>query len=314
MNENEELDVETTDTEETPEVEEAPKAAEPTGEKNEKKVAKPAKANEPKTFGLPVLIGSAVAALAIGVVVGHFALGGLGAGNGKTTLAESDLDSTVATYTIDGKSNKITAREAIESTTKLDAVKNEDGTYAVPSADSILSYARNRILIAQVEAEGITVSDDDMKAYAKETMGSDDIETIASQYGMEKEGAEKLLKEAAGVKKLYEKIVDTASLTAPTAPEEGKTEAEYGKYIVGLLGDEWDAKKDTWAKTDGDYYSALGKQKFSSKSATYDQANAAYYVAYQKYSTEYSAASAKWTTYVNERLSKASIQINTLAS
>ena len=111
-----------------------------------------------------------------------------------------------------------------------------------------------------------------------------------------------------------EKIVDTVSLTAPTAPEEGKTEAEYGKYIVGLLGDEWDAKKDTWAKTDGDYYSALGEQKFSSKSATYDQANAAYYVAYQKYSTEYSAASAKWTTYVNERLSKASIQINTLAS
>ena len=311
MNENEELDVETTDTEETPEVEEAPKAAEP---KNEKKAAKPAKAGAPKTFGLPVLIGSAVAALAIGVVVGHFALGGLGAGNGKTTLAESDLDSTVATYTIDGKSNKITAREAIESTTTLDAAKNEDGTYAVPSADTILSCARNRILTAQVEAEGITVSDDDMKAYAKETMGSDDIETIASQYGMEKDAAEKLLKEAAGVKKLYEKIVDTDSLTAPTAPEEGKTEAEYGKYIVGLLGDEWDAKKDTWAKTDGDFYSALGEQKFSSKSATFDQANAAYYVAYQKYSTEYSAASAKWTTYVNERLSKASIQINTLAS
>lgn len=311
MNENEELDVETTDTEETPEVEEAPKAAEP---KNEKKAAKPAKAGAPKTFGLPVLIGSAVAALAIGVVVGHFALGGLGAGNGKTTLAESDLDSTVATYTIDGKSNKITAREAIESTTTLDAAKNEDGTYAVPSADTILSCARNRILTAQVEAEGITVSDDDMKAYAKETMGSDDIETIASQYGMEKDAAEKLLKEAAGVKKLYEKIVDTDSLTAPTAPEEGKTEAEYGKYIVGLLGDEWDAKKDAWAKTDGDFYSALGEQKFSSKSATYDQANAAYYVAYQKYSTEYSAASAKWTTYVNERLSKASIQINTLAS
>lgn len=311
MNENEELDVETTDTEETPEVEEVPKVAEP---KNEKKAAKPAKAGEPKTFGLPVLIGSAVAALAIGVVVGHFALGGLGAGNGKTTLAESDLDSAVATYTIDGKSNKITAREAIESTTTLDAAKNDDGTYAVPSADTILSCARNRILTAQVEAEGITVSDDDMKAYAKETMGSDDIETIASQYGMEKDAAEKLLKEAAGVKKLYEKIVDTDSLTAPTAPEEGKTEAEYGKYIVGLLGDEWDAKKDTWAKTDGDYYSALGEQKFSSKSATYDQANAAYYVAYQKYSTEYSAASAKWTTYVNERLSKASIQINTLAS
>lgn len=311
MNENEELDVETTDTEETPEVEEAHKAAEP---KNEKKAAKPAKAGAPKTFGLPVLIGSAVAALAIGVVVGHFALGGLGAGNGKTTLAESDLDSAVATYTIDGKSNKITAREAIESTTTLDAAKNDDGTYAVPSADTILSCARNRILTAQVEAEGITVSDDDMKAYAKETMGSDDIETIASQYGMEKDAAEKLLKEAAGVKKLYEKIVDTDSLTAPTAPEEGKTEAEYGKYIVGLLGDEWDAKKDTWAKTDGDYYSALGEQKFSSKSATYDQANAAYYVAYQKYSTEYSAASAKWTTYVNERLSKASIQINTLAS
>ena len=311
MNENEELDVETTDTEETPEVEEAHKAAEP---KNEKKAAKPAKAGAPKTFGLPVLIGSAVAALAIGVVVGHFALGGLGAGNGKTTLAESDLDSAVATYTIDGKSNKITAREAIESTTTLDAAKNDDGTYAVPSADTILSCARNRILTAQVEAEGITVSDDDMKAYAKETMGSDDIETIASQYGMEKDAAEKLLKEAAGVKKLYEKIVDTDSLTAPTAPEEGKTEAEYGKYIVGLLGDEWDAKKDTWAKTDGDYYSALGEQKFSSKSATYDQANAAYYVAYQKYSTEYSSASAKWTTYVNERLSKASIQINTLAS
>ena len=153
-----------------------------------------------------------------------------------------------------------------------------------------------------------------MSSYAEDTLGTSDISTIASQYGMDEDATETLLKQSAGVKKLYDQTVDTSNLTAPTAPEEDKDAATYGKYIVDLLGDEWDSDKDTWASTDGDYYSALGSEKFTSKSATYDQAQTAYYVAYQKYSTAYSEATSKWTSFVNERLAKASIQIKSLVS
>ena len=68
------------------------------------------------------------------------------------------LDSTVASYSYNGKKSDITAREAIESQYSLDTVKDGDGNYTAPSADVILSYVRNKILLDAAEDEGITVS------------------------------------------------------------------------------------------------------------------------------------------------------------
>ena len=55
----------------------------------------------------------AVAALAIGVAAGHFLLGGVGTVSlsGRTTLSAGELDSTIATYTVNGTTTPITARE-----------------------------------------------------------------------------------------------------------------------------------------------------------------------------------------------------------
>ncbi len=59
-------------------------------------------------------------------------------------ITEEQLDTTVATWTKDGKTNTISARQAIESQYSLDSVKGDDDTYPAPSAEMIVAYARNR--------------------------------------------------------------------------------------------------------------------------------------------------------------------------
>ena len=62
---------------------------------------------------LPVAI---VVALVIGAVIGHFLPipGGAGATSvlGKTAVSEAELDSPIGSYTVDGKTENITAQPA----------------------------------------------------------------------------------------------------------------------------------------------------------------------------------------------------------
>ncbi len=259
----------------------------------------------------------------IGVLVGKFLLGGFagGAVTGKTTLSEGELDSTVGSYVYQGQTHSITARQALGAATGVDAAKQDDGTYTMPSADNVLDYARNQVLAVAVKAEGIEVSDEDMATYAKDTLGTDDYASLASTYGMSEDEVKEVVRQSAGVKRLYDKVVGTDDSAqapeTPAEPAEGSEDAataDYGKYIVGLLGDEWDADKGTWAREDGPYYAALKDQSFSADSATYDQAMTAYYVAYQQYSQQASSQSATWSQYVNGLLANASISIGELVS
>jgi hypothetical protein len=283
----------------------------------------PAAPSEDKSVKLPIAIVIGVAALVIGLLIGKFAMAGLSFGgsvSGKTTISEGELDSSVGSYTYGGQSYGISARDAIQATASLDSVKQDDGSYTVPSADSVLSVARNQILAKEVAAKGISVSDDDVTSYAETTLGSSDYSSIASQYSMTEDQVKELLKQSCGVKKLYDTVVTTTTGTAPTAPTtpasgaEDTPTAEYGAYIINLLGDEWDSNTGTWARTDGSYYAALSGETFSADSATYAQAQKAYYVAYQQYSQTSSSASTQWTSYVNGLLSNASISINSLVS
>lgn len=268
-----------------------------------------------------------VAALCLvaGALLGHFVpLGGTAvAGNevaGLTTLTEEQLDLPVASVNQGGEVTQLTAREVIASMATLEEYVNEDGTYAVPSADAVLSYARNEILNNAVAQEGITVTDEDVAAYAEEVLGSSDIAAIAEQYGMDVETTTKMIRDSAGVRALYDQVVSVDDMEPPVAPaacEEGKENdptAEYGAYLVGLLGDEWDAEANEWASQDGPYYAALSAESFSSEAASYNQAMSAYYVAYQVYATEYTNVTAKWTDYVNELFSDSSIEIFSLVS
>lgn len=265
------------------------------------------------------VVAIAAVCLIVGVLVGHFVLGGQSA-QGRTSLSENELNTVVATMSYEGKNYDITAQEAIEATSTLDSMKNDDGTYQMPSAEGAVAAARNKVLQAEVEKAGITVSDEDVQAYAEEYLGTSDYAQIATQYGMDEDSVKETLRESAGVRKLYDSIVTNNDITAPTAPEEpadGQQDtpnATYGAYIVSLLGDEWDAEANTWARTDGPFYTALGTEQFSADSATYNQALSAYYVAYQQYVEDYSQVTDAWTTFYNGCLSNATIDISSLTA
>ena len=255
----------------------------------------------------------------IGGLVGKNVLGGgTAALSGKTTLTEGELDTVLGTYTYKGEKHEITARDAILETSSLDAAKNEDDTYDVPSVDNVLSIARNEIVAQDAADRGITVTDEEVSSYAESTIGSSDYATIASTYNMDEDQVKSLMTTSATMKKLHDEVV-TVSVPdvpeAPTAPESGAEDtptAEYAQYIINLAGDEWDANANTWARTDGSYYAALSSYTISNDSATYDAAQAAYYVAYANYSSANQQATTEWTDYVNGLLSNATISLGTL--
>lgn len=294
-----------------------------------------------QNLGTGVWIGIAVAALIVGVLVGKFLLGGgVGATLGKTTLTESELSTVVGTYAYNGGSQSITAREVIEQNSTLESAKDADGNYAVPSADTVLSVARNKIIVAEADKRGITVSDEDLAKYAEETLGSSDFASIATSYSMDEETVKQLLRQSALMSKLRDEVVEAKDVEmpeAPTAPEVPTTDEngeqlsaeaaadaqkaanaenkkEYADYIIKLAGDEWNAKDGKWASEDGPYATALKDYKVTKDGATYEAAQAAYYVAYQDYSTAQSDSSTQWTDFVNNLLANASIDISTLVA
>ncbi len=299
-----------------------------------------------KSLPFGAWVGIAVATLVIGILIGHFVMGGgAGAALNKTKLTESELNTVVANYSYKGKTNQITAKEVIEQNGSLDASKDEEGNFAVPTADTVVTYARNRIISSAADAEGVNVSDEDIAKYAEETLGTKDYASIASSYGMTEDQVKELLKQSAQMNALRDKVVNGGEAgEAPEQPEqpeakttddegnelddEGKQQAQdeankkmekkYFDYIVKLAGDQWDAKAGKWKAEDSSYATALStddlKGQFKKDSASYNAANAAYMVAYQEYSTKQSEISEQWTNYVNGLLGEASIALNTLVA
>ena len=286
-----------------------PEAAEAKAEKGAK-APKAAGAHKGADAALPTpaWVCIAVAALVVGVLCGHFLLGG-GSSislSGKTTLTGDQLDSTIATYTYNGKTVDVTARQVISQSKSVDSAANSEGTY-------------NAIVLQAAKDQGISVTDDDLSAYANQMFQTDDYATIASKYGIDEDTAKQTISDSCMMSKLRDSVV-TATLpeqpTKPTEPAEGQQDtptADYASYIIGLAGDEWDSANNTWASTDGDYYNALSCYEISNDSATYAAAQAASSVASSNYSTAYSDYSSQWTTYVNSLLSNASIQLGSLA-
>lgn len=281
-------------------------------EKAEKKPSKPA-----RTVPLVATIVAAVVCLVLGGVVGHFCFNGTSS-LGSQTLQEADLDTVVARYTYNGQTYEITAKDVITQSSSLDSAANDDGSYTVPAADNIIDLARNQIMQKVVDAQGITVSDDDMDAYAQQYLGSTDYATIASNYKMDEDSVKNLVRQSCALFKLRSQVV-TAEIpsqpAAPSKPADGAEDtptADYATYIINLAGDEWDSETGTWKDSSSTYASALADYQITNDSATYAAAQAAYYVAYQQYSTASQTASQQWTNYVNDQLSKASIEICTM--
>ncbi|MBP3892532.1 MAG: hypothetical protein J6D34_00645, partial [Atopobiaceae bacterium] len=233
-------------------------------------------------------------------------------------VAEADLDKTYATYNYKGTTTPVTVREIIEQNGTLQA--DADGNYALPSAELALNTVRTAILSKEVEERGIEVDEKEAAAYAETALGTSDFEAIASQYGMEVDAVKDLIIENCRLNKLREDVIGEELPEMPAAPteaEEGKeaeVTKEYADYIISLAGDEWSKKKGTWKSEDSAYATALADSDFSADGASYNTAQTAYYVAYQKYSEKQSELSNTWTEYLNGILSNASIQIDTLLS
>lgn len=261
-------------------------------------------------------IAGALVAVIVAGVSGYFlGSGGFGSkGVSAPVFAESELDATVATWKFKGASHKISAREAIESQYSLDSVKDEDGNYPAPSADAVLAYVRNRILLEEASKQGIELSDEELSSAAETSLGTSDFSAIADQYGVSEDQAKQIVREQGTIQKLYQSVMDDAPAMpkAPAEPESGdenEAKAEYAAYIIDLAGKEWDAEAGTWAKLDGAYATALAGEEITPESATYAQAQKAYAVAYQQYMLESQGANAKWTSYVNELFGEADVEL-----
>ena len=279
-----------------------------------------ADAPAPEKRAVPTLgwVALVVVALAVGLLVGRFMPGSSStiALAGKTTLAASELDSVIAAYTYKGETFDITAREVIDEMGGTEGAANDDGTYGVPAAGDVVTYAQNQLILRDAEERGLTATEEETTELAEQSFGTSDFDTIASTYGYDKD----YIATMATMTKLRDAVVDVTlpeQPTAPSSPEDGQEDvatAEYASYVIGLLGDEWDAEAGTWARTDGDYYATLSSYEFTADAATYDVAQAAYQVAYGAYSDAYTELSNEWVAYTRGLLSNATIQLGSLAA
>jgi hypothetical protein len=239
---------------------------------------------------------------------------------GHASVGEADLDKTLGTYVCNGVRTEVTVREAIEQNTSVETARNSDGTYDIPSADTVLAIARNRLLLQEAESRGITATDADVVAYAKEVWQTEDVAVIAASYGMTEDKARAFLGESATIKKLRDVVAaqtPAQKTVPPTAPEAGKENEPmqtYADYILALMGDEWDAKGNTWAREDGPYHERMKNFTISNDGATYSAAQEAFAVAQTLEATANQQDSTAWTSFVNGILADASIEINTLVA
>ena len=264
-----------------------------------------------------VIVLVLVAVVVSGVVGFFLGSGGFGAkGVGSATITDGQLDTVVATWKYKGATNKLTAREAIEAQYSLEAAKNSDGTYNAPSSEMVLAYARNQILLAEADSQGLSVTDEERDEYAQSQLGTADYEQMATQFGVSVDQAKQIVTENATISKLYDKVVpkvDGAAPEAPAEPADGNTETaskDYADYIIKLAGDDWNAEAGAWASEDGAFAQALaGSKTFSAESATYADAQTAYYVAYQEYASKAQGGQEAWSKFTNDLYAKADMSL-----
>lgn len=299
----------------------AAKAASATSEIEAPAAPKQAATGRLSKLGSAAWLGICAISLVAGLLLGRFVLGGSAAGvslNGVSSVEESKLGDPYATYTYNGKTETLTIQDILDASGQAETYKNEDGTYNLPSAEVALSAARNAIVQTEMDARGIEASDKDVDAFAEAQLGMSDYDALAEAYGVDADTLKEQVASACRLDKLRKEVIDVEvpeQAAAPEQPEEGKeTEAtkEYADYIFGLAGDEWDAEKGEWVDESSAYATALKDYDISEDGATYEAAQAAYYVAYQNYaqaSTEYNE---QWNSFLNGLLVNANIQVGTL--
>lgn len=235
--------------------------------------------------------------------------------SGTTEVSEKDLDKVMATYTYEGKTMNITVRDALDYSS-ASSEADDDGNYTVPDASACITAAQREVLESMVDAAKVEVSDDELNAYVKDSLGFGSVADVASAYDLTEDRVKELLSLNARVAKLRSQVVgdEITAPTAPDAPAEGAEDtptADYAKYIIDLAKDEWDADKGAWKSEDGEYASALSSYEITNDSATYEAADAAYQVAEADYQSQVQKQDDKWQAYLNARFSTMTIDLYT---
>ncbi len=62
------------------------------------------------------------------------------------------------------------------------------------------------LLLKEAEGRGISVSSKERKAYAKNSIGTDDYSEMASSYGVTEDQAKQIVRQSATLQKLYDRV------------------------------------------------------------------------------------------------------------
>lgn len=275
-----------------------------------------------------IAVLACVAGLALGGVSGYYLIPHIQVGElaGKSSLTTSEFDKVIATYNFKGHNYTITAAEVAdyagtdygqdadtnansnnsETNENKNGSKDEDTYYDIPSTEDVIAAIRDKILTKEMDDKGIKASEKQIKKYAKDNYGSDDFDSLASQYGVDKKVVKNSITRSVRIRQLYKQITggDTPdSPNAPTSPSDSdyskKTE-DYGSYLMSIIKDDYDSDKNEWKNKKSDYYDALKGDDFDGKTASYSTCVKAYKIAYAKYEEQYDSQSQKWEDYTNE--------------
>lgn len=267
------------------------------------------------------------AALAVACGLGGFAVAkAVPAGSPATAemakagepLEGAALDTVVGQVTFDGKTQSITAKQAIMLNSTM-----SDGKGEYPTADMVIATARDIIISADAEKRGIKTDDEAIKEFAKSMLGSDDYEELAGQYSIDVESLKALVKSSYVSQEVRKQVVgeNEPTLASPPAePKEGeedKATREYYDYIIKSAGDEWNAKEEKWVEEEGDFAVMFKESKTfkpQSKTASYNDALQAYQVLGSRYSAEMSTYDTQWNDYMKDLLAGASVSVYSLIS
>lgn len=275
-----------------------------------------------------IAVLACVAGLALGGVSGYYLIPHIQVGElaGKSSLTTSEFDKVIATYNFKGHNYTITAAEVAdyagtdygqdadtnansnnsETNENKNGSKDENTYYDIPSTEDVIAAIRDKILTKEMDDKGIKASEKQIKKYAKDNYGSDDFDSLASQYGVDKKVVKNSITRSVRIRQLYKQITggDTPdSPNAPTSPSDSdyskKTE-DYGSYLMSIIKDDYDSNKNEWKNKKSDYYDALKGDDFDGKTASYSTCVKAYKIAYAKYEEQYDSQSQKWEDYTNE--------------
>lgn len=276
-----------------------------------------------------IAVLACVAGLALGGVSGYYLIPHIQVSDlaGKSSLTMSEFDKVIATYNFKGHNYTITAAEVADyagmdygqnTDTDKNSNNNNSGTdenkngantesiYDIPSTENVVAAIRDKILTKEMDDKGIKASKKQIKKYAKDNYGSDDFDSLASQYSVDKKVVKSSITRSVRIRQLYKQITggDTPdSPNAPTSPSDSdyskKTE-DYGSYLMSIIKDDYDSDKNEWKNKKSDYYDALKDDDFDGKTASYSTCVKAYKIAYAKYEEQYDSQSQKWEDYTNE--------------